>query len=281
MRKCFGLYILVAMPERKTLDYEIFQVNAFAEGPFQGNPAGVCLLTADRGEEFYRTTAARMGLSETAFAYKKENGYRLRWFSPNGTEVDLCGHATLATAFILYDKGRESRKSRILFFTKSGPLTAEADGKLICLNFPAEEIFGINGDIYGIDTALGARSTYTGRTRFDAFIELDSMDRVINLKPDFEKLKSLPGRGIIVTARSTNRKYDFVSRFFCPKLGVNEDPVTGSAHCALGVYWGHLLRKDSLVGYQASCQGGIVRVGLAKDRVILRGAAVEVPVTQI
>jgi PhzF family phenazine biosynthesis protein len=275
------LYILIAMPERNGTDYEIFQVNAFAEGTYTGNPAGVCLLTSERDEEFYRTTAARMGLSETAFVYKKENGYRLRWFSPNGTEVDLCGHATLATAFILYNKGREDKKSTILFFTKSGPLTAEADGKLVCLNFPAEEIFGLNGDVYGIDTALGARSTYTGRTRFDAFIELDSVDTVIKLKPDFEKLKSLPGRGVIVTARAMDRKYDFVSRFFCPKLGMNEDPVTGSAHCALAVYWGHLLRKDSMVGYQASPRGGIVRVGLAKDRVLIRGAAVEVPVTQI
>ncbi len=269
------------MPEGKNSDYEIFQVNAFAEGPYQGNPAGVCLLPAERDETFYRTIAGRMGLSETAFAYKKENGYRLRWFSPNGTEVDLCGHATLAAAFILYGKGREDRKSKIMFFTKSGPLTAEADGKLICLNFPAEEIFGLSGDIYGIDTALGAHSAYAGRTRFDAFIELDSVDRVINLKPDFEKLKSLPGRGMIVTARSRNKQYDFVSRFFCPKLGVNEDPVTGSAHCALGVYWGQVLKKNSLVGYQASARGGIVRVRLIKDRVELRGSAVEVPVTQL
>jgi PhzF family phenazine biosynthesis protein len=268
------------MPRGKNADYELFQVNAFTEGPYLGNPAGVCLLSSEKDEVFYRETAGRMGFSETAFAWKKENGYRLRWFSPNGTEVDLCGHATLATAFILYDKKLEDRKSKISFFTKSGPLTAEADGNLISLNFPAEEIFGFNGESYGIDTVLGAHSTYTGRTRLDAFIELDSANTVINLKPDFEQLKSLPGRGIIVTAGAGNNQYDFVSRFFCPKIGVDEDPVTGSAHCALAVYWGDILKKDSMIGYQASSRGGIVRVTLMGDRVTIRGSAVEVPVTQ-
>ena len=259
-------------------ELHIFQVNAFAEGDYRGNPAGVCLLPAGRDEAFYRETAGVMGLSETAFVYKEGNAYRLRWFTPNGTEVDLCGHATLATASVLFDKGFHDAALPIHFQTRSGILTATSDGDSVSLDFPAEEIIGIDGDTYGIDEALGIKSIYTGKTRFDAFIVVDTEEKVKNLIPDFDKLKLLPGRGVIVTAASTHQEYDFVSRFFGPKLGIDEDPVTGSAHCALGVYWGQVMERDSLVGYQASPEGGIVRVKILGERIQLSGKVREVAV---
>ena len=260
-------------------DTYIFQVNAFAEGAYRGNPAGVCLLPSGRDMAFYRNVAAIMNCTETAFVYEEGNNYHLRWFSPNGTEVDLCGHATLATAGVLFRHGFADTGLSLRFQTKSGMLTAKADGEYIAMDFPAGEIFGIDGNAYGLDEALGIHSTYTGRTRFDAFIEVTGESTVKNMAPDYERLKKLPGRGVIVTARSEHEGYDFVSRFFCPKLGVNEDPVTGSAHCALGVYWGYVLGKESLVGYQASAQGGIVRVKVLGERVMLSGQTKEVPLT--
>jgi PhzF family phenazine biosynthesis protein len=258
---------------------QIFQLNAFAEGPYLGNPAGVCLLPAARNDDYYRNVAGIMGLSETAFVYKEGKAYRLRWFSPNGTEVDLCGHATLAAASVLYRQGYSDTNSPIHFITRSGLLIGTTDGESVNLDFPAEEIAGIDGDKYGIDTALGMRSIYTGKTKFDAFIVLDAEEKVKNLTPDFNRLKRLPGRGVIVTAGSAHEEYDFVSRFFAPKLGIDEDPVTGSAHCALGVYWGYVLGKKSLVGYQASPEGGIVRVTVLRERVLLNGKAKEVAVS--
>jgi PhzF family phenazine biosynthesis protein len=266
------------MSGKEIRNRQIYQVNAFAEGPYRGNPAGVCLLPGEKDADFYRKVAGMMGFSETAFVYKEADGYRLRWFTPNGTEVDLCGHATLGTAYILFSQGYEDTGSTVKFMTRSGLLTAATDGELIRLEFPAEEIIGLDGDAYGLDAALGVRSLYTGRTRYDAFIEVESEDTVKNISPDFVKLKAVPGRGVIVSARSGHDGYDFVSRFFCPKLGIDEDPVTGSAHCALGVYWGHVLQKESLVGYQASAEGGIVRVMVLGEGVLLSGKAIEVPV---
>ena len=258
-------------------DCQLFQVNAFAEGDCRGNPAGVCLLTRPRDETFYRQVAALMSFPETAFAYPENGGYRLRWFSPNGTEVDLCGHATLATASILASRGLMDAGSRLRFFTRSGELLASVDGEDVTLDFPAEDIMGIDGDRYDLDNALGARSLYAGRTRFDAFLEFPSEAIVRGLTPDLALLAAVPGRGVIVTARADGTDYDFVSRFFCPHLGIDEDPVTGSAHCALAVYWGFVLDKTALTGYQASPEGGIVRMVLAGDRVLLSGRTVGVP----
>jgi PhzF family phenazine biosynthesis protein len=265
---------------RAITQLQIYQVNAFAEGVYRGNPAAVCLLPGNRDVSFYRGVACIMDCSETAFVFKEGNDYRLRWFSPNGTEVDLCGHATLAAASIMYDQGLADPSLPVRFQTKSGLLTAALDGDFITLDFPAEEVMGLDGDKYGLDEAMGVRSTYTGRTRFDAFIVVGDEAEVKRLTPDFDRLKQVPGRGVIVTAASSHPKYDFASRFFCPKIGINEDPVTGSAHCALGVYWGYVMGKDTLVGYQASPEGGIVRVKLSGDRVHLSGRtqAVAVPV---
>jgi predicted PhzF superfamily epimerase YddE/YHI9 len=258
-------------------EYELYQLNSFAEGEYLGNPAGVCLLGGSRDEAFYRRVAAVMGLSETAFAYPEGEGYQLRWYTPNGTEVDLCGHATLATAAVLFGRGRVAG-NEVRFNTRSGELIARLSGGDIWLDFPAEEVMGLDGDRFRLDEALGARSVYTGRTRFDAFLEFPSEDVVRGLAPDFGLLKQVPGRGVIVTARAAGDGYDFVSRFFCPKLGMDEDPVTGSAHCALAVYWGYVLGRTSLTGRQVSSRGGIVRTDLEGDRVRLSGRTVEVPV---
>ena len=279
MRKRGDFLILIAMSGMEIAEPQIFQINAFAEGPYLGNPAGVCLLPGERDTVFYQKTAGIMGFSETAFVYKERDAYRLRWFSPNGTEVDLCGHATLATARVLFGRGYNDTSSPIRFSTRSGVLTATMDGDSVNLDFPAEEIAGIDGDAYGIDAALGIKSLYTGKTKYDAFIVLDTEEKVKNLTPDFNRLKRLPGRGVIVTARSTQKEYDFVSRFFAPKLGIDEDPVTGSAHCALGVYWGYVMGKNPLVGYQASPEGGIVRVKVFGERVLLSGKTREIAVS--
>jgi predicted PhzF superfamily epimerase YddE/YHI9 len=259
------------------MDYELFLVNAFAEGDCRGTPAGVCLLPGSRDDEFYEHVAEVMACSETAFAWPEGDGYRLRWFTPNGTEVALCGHATLATASILFERVTDTR---LRFFTLSGELVAEKEDGKIWLDFPVEDIFGLDGDLYRLDEALGARSVYTGRTRFDAFIEFPDEATVRGLTPDFKLLAEVPGRGVIVTAPAEGGDYDFVSRFFCPKLGIDEDPVTGSAHCALAVYWGHVLGRDALTGCQVSREGGIVRTVLAGDRVRLSGGTVKVPVPE-
>ena len=258
-------------------DYELYQMNAFAEGEYLGNPAGVCLLDGPRDEGFYRRVAGVMDLSETAFAYPEGEGYHLRWFTPNGTEVELCGHATLATAAVLFERGR-ALEQEIRFNTLSGELIARLENGDVWLDFPTEEVMGLDGDRFRLDEALGARSVYTGRTRFDAFLEFPSEDIVRGLTPDFGLLNQVPGRGVIVTARAAGGGYDFVSRFFCPKLGMDEDPVTGSAHCALAVYWGYVLGRTSLSGCQVSSRGGIVRTNLDGDRVRLSGRTVEVPV---
>jgi PhzF family phenazine biosynthesis protein len=258
---------------------QIFQVNAFTADGCRGNPAGVCLLPSAEDEVFYRRVAGIMGFSETAFVYPEGSGYRLRWFTPNGTEVDLCGHATLAAASILFRRGFCDIARPVRFQTRSGVLTATASGENIEMDFPAEEIRGFDGDARQLDEALGAHSTYTGMTKFDAFIEVATEGEVRNLAPDFERLKAMPGRGVIVTARSEHEGYDFVSRFFCPKLGMDEDPVTGSAHCALGVYWGDALGKDTLVGYQVSPEGGMVNVKVLGERVIISGKTREIPLS--
>ena len=258
---------------------QIFQVNAFTADDCRGNPAGVCLLPSAEDEAFYRRVAAIMGFSETAFVYREGNGYRLRWFTPNGTEVELCGHATLAAASILFRREYCDISAPIRFQTKSGVLTATANGENIEMDFPAEQVLRLDSDVHLLEEALGIHSTYTGMTRFDAFVEVATEAEVKNLAPDFERLKAMPGRGVIVTARSEHKGYDFVSRFFCPKLGMDEDPVTGSAHCALGVYWGDILGKDSLVGYQVSPEGGIVRVKVRGERVIISWKTREYPLS--
>lgn len=257
----------------------IYIVDAFTDQPFRGNPAAVCLLTAPREEQWMQQVAAEMNLSETAFVVKIENGFDLRWFTPE-SEVDLCGHATLAAAFVLWTKGILQPEQQARFVTKSGVLTVQRelqpDGGWMTMDFPSEPPISVQAPQALIE-GLGLIPRYTGKNRFDYIVEVDAEATVTELRPDWQLLRTLDCRGVIVTAKSAaSDSYQFVSRAFFPNVGVNEDPVTGSAHCALAPYWGKRLRRDELVGYQASARGGIVKVHNAGDRVQLTGQAIMV-----
>ena len=216
--------------------------------------------------------AREMNLAETAFLAPQADGYQLRWFTPT-VEVDLCGHATLASAHALWEEGHLQRDAQARFYTRSGLLTARRIGDWIEMDFPAKpEEASPAPD--GLIEGLGASPKYVGKNVFDYIVELDSEDTLRRLKPNFTLLEKIPVRGVIVTSRAAD--YDFVSRFFAPASGINEDPVTGSAHCCLGPFWGARLNKAEFVAYQASARGGVVRVRLEGDRVLLGGQAVTV-----
>lgn len=254
----------------------IFQVDAFTAAAFRGNPAGVCLLENPAPPEWMQAAAAEMNVAETAFLHPEGAGWRLRWFTPR-VEVDLCGHATLASAHILWETGRLQAEAPALFETRSGRLSARRHGERIELDFPEEPASPAPGE--AVCAALDiepARTRFLGRNRFDWLVDLGDEGLVRELRPDFRRLAALPGRGIIVTARSQDPAFDFVSRFFAPAAGVDEDPVTGSAHCCLAPYWGRLLQKERLIGFQASERGGVVEVVLRSPRVLLLGHAVTV-----
>jgi PhzF family phenazine biosynthesis protein len=252
----------------------IFHVDAFTDKPFKGNPAAVCILPEAFDEEWMQNVAMEMNLSETAFLHQEENGFNLRWFTPT-VEVDLCGHATLASAHVLWESGILKPVEAARFHTRSGLLTAKRKEGWIELDFPAEpeEEAPAPSELV---KAIGVSPKYTGRNRFDYLLEVESEEIVKNITPDFKLLASVPARGIIITSVSGSNKYDFVSRFFAPAVGINEDPVTGSAHCCLGPYWKKRLNKDSFTAYQASSRGGIIRVTVKNDRVLLEGQAVTV-----
>lgn len=251
---------------------KIYQVDAFTEKPFKGNPAAVCVLDKKVEENWMQNVAREMNLSETAFLISNGDGYNLRWFTPN-SEVDLCGHATLASAHILWERGYLSREQEAKFYTKSGLLNAKIDEGWIQLNFPAihEKETGVPEELI---LALGVKPVYVGKNIFDYIVEVENEEIVKNIKPDYTKLLKVPMRGVIVTAKS--KEYDFVSRFFAPEVGIFEDPVTGSAHCCLGPYWMKRLKKDKFIAYQASERGGILRIQIAGDRVLISGKAVTV-----
>jgi len=256
------------------MSLRITQVDAFTDTPFAGNPAAVCLLPAPRDEGWMQSVAREMNLSETAFLVPEADGYALRWFTP-AVEVALCGHATLASAHVLWEDGNLPSDRQARFHTKSGLLTGDRAGAWIDLDFPTkrEEPAPMPA---GLAEALGAAPKYVGRNQFDYLVEVDAEETVRRLRPNHTALASLPVRGVIVTSRADSADYDFVSRFFAPGSGVPEDPVTGSAHCALGPFWQARLGKSELVGYQASARGGVVRVRVAGDRVKLGGKAVTV-----
>ena len=257
-----------------TVALKIFQVDAFTDKPFRGNPAAVCILPEPRDEIWMQQVAREMNLSETAFLHEEEDGFSLRWFTPS-VEVDLCGHATLASGHILWEVGVLSRQQQARFHTRSGLLTAEIRGDEVELNFPATPEEPTTAPP-GLSEALGLVPSYLGRSKFDYFLEVDSEELVRKLTPDFALLRRLPIRGFIVTSSAESAEYDFVSRFFAPAVGVDEDPVTGSAHCCLGPFWSKRSGKNNLVAYQASQRGGIVRVRVEGDRVHLGGKAVTV-----
>lgn len=255
--------------------FRLAQVDAFSDQPFSGNPAAVCLLTRTVSDLWMQKLAKEMNLSETAFLLKADNNsFNLRWFTPT-TEVKLCGHATLASAHILWELGYLNHDELANFSTLSGPLSGRRIGEWIELDFPAEPEHSVQPSA-DLMKALNVPIQYVGKNRFNYLVDVGSEDLVRTINPDLVALKKLPVQGIIVTARSSSQDFDFVSRYFAPNVGVDEDPVTGSAHCCLGPYWAAQLNRSSLVGYQASDRGGIVRVSVNKDRVLLSGKAVTV-----
>ncbi|MCS6813867.1 MAG: PhzF family phenazine biosynthesis protein [Cyanobacteria bacterium] len=257
---------------------QIFQVDAFTSQPFAGNPAAVCLLPELRSDRWLQQVAQEMNLSETAFLVPQADGFNLRWFTPT-VEVDLCGHATLASAHVLWSEGVLPEDCPARFHTRSGLLTATRQGSWIQLDFPLTPVDSamIPPDLpVMLGIPMPSAVIYGGKTRFDYLLAVESATIVQQMIPDFAALQSLPVRGIIVTSRADCPDYDFVSRFFAPRAGINEDPVTGSAHCALAPFWGDRLGKSELVGYQASARGGVVRARVQGDRVLLAGQAVTV-----
>ena len=252
----------------------IVQVDAFTDTPFAGNPAAVCLLPEPRDERWMQNVAQEMNLSETAFLHRREDGFDLRWFTP-AVEVDLCGHATLASAHVLWEDGHLRPDEQARFFTKSGLLTARRDGEWIELDLPveAEEPVEVPADLV---RALAITPKYVGKNRFNYVVEIDSEAAVREVKPDFSLLQTLPVQGVIVTSLSASPDFDFVCRYFAPAAGINEDPVTGSAYCCLGPFWQQRLKKDAFLAQQVSPRGGIVRVRLSGDRVLLGGKAITV-----
>ncbi|MCH2182527.1 MAG: PhzF family phenazine biosynthesis protein [Mariniblastus sp.] len=252
---------------------DIYQVDAFIDPdrPFSGNPAGVCLLKRFPADDWMQSMAAEMNLSETAFVCPGEPHFQLRWFTPT-TEVDLCGHATLAAAHALWAAGQLGDDQPILFQTLSGELRAQQQDGLIELDFPAEPTAVIEPP----DELLAALSLpplTVAQNRMDYLVELADEEQVSQVQIDLEQLGQLPVRGLIVTAQTARAGIDFVSRFFAPAVGVDEDPVTGSAHCGLAPYWGDKLNRQTMNAYQVSPRGGQLTLRREGQRVFLRGAA--------
>ena len=252
----------------------IVQVDAFTARPFTGNPAAVCVLREAPTEQWMRDVAREMNLSETAFLTPRDDGYNLRWFTP-AVEVDLCGHATVASAHVLWEDGHLPEGQQARFHTRSGLLLADRRGDWIELDFPAKIATAAEAPP-DLLSALGVEARSVARNQFDYLVDVESEETLRAMAPDFTALRKLPVRGVIVTARPSSAEFDFVSRFFAPAAGVDEDPVTGSAHCALGPYWAERLGKNEFTAWQASARGGVVRVRLKGDRVILGGQAVTV-----
>lgn len=255
---------------------KIYQVDAFTNEIFKGNVAGVCILENAADEQWMQNVAMEMNLSETAFLYKQNDVFNLRWFTPEA-EVDLCGHATLASAHVLWETGVLDSQYEAVFSTKSGILKARKEGETVLLDFPAE--IESNTELpQDLKVSLGVPILYVGRNRMDYIVEVENEEVVRKIKPNFERMKKIETRGIIVTSRSDSGEYDFVSRFFAPRYGINEDPVTGSAHCCLGPYWKKRLGKDELKAFQASKRGGWLKISVPEDgdRVYIAGRAVTV-----
>jgi PhzF family phenazine biosynthesis protein len=253
---------------------QLYQVDAFTDQIFKGNPAGVCILSASQINEsgLLQNIAAEMNLSETAFITKQGQEYQLRWFTPE-TEVEFCGHATLSAAHILWETGIENKQAVIQFNTLSGKLFARYKNGKVELDFPAFPVEDTPGQA-DINNALGIEPIFTGITRKRYFLEIENFAALKDLSPDFGKLKQIGYTAFIVTCKSDNKEYDFYSRFFAPAVGINEDPVTGSSHSSLAPYWSRKLGKRKLIGYQASRRGGILECELSgSDRVFIRGNA--------
>ncbi len=252
-----------------------FTVDAFTDKMFSGNPAAVCLMENEIDDALMQNIAAEMNLSETAFVKKIKDGFSLRWFTPK-TEVELCGHATLASAHILWQEGILNPDEEAVFYTVfKGKLTARKTGDEIELNFPVNAPVQTEF-IKELEEAIGVRPVRLGVTDHHYLAELNSEEELRNVSPDFDLLEKLEKYGTILTCRSENKEYDFISRFFAPAKGVKEDPVTGSAHCVLTPYWSSKLNRKKLNAYQASERGGKLTVTLEGERVLISGKAVTV-----
>jgi len=252
----------------------IFQVDAFTSEVFKGNPAAVCILSQPEEAVWMQNVAREMNLSETAFVLPRKNGFSLRWFTPQ-VEVDLCGHATLSAAHVLWEAGYVSRNEKISFHTLSGKLIATGQKGWIELDFPSAP--AVPADLSEeILAALGSVPQYILQSGEKWLLEYPEENDIYAISPDFAALKQRKGRGLIVTARSEKPGVDFISRYFAPWVGIDEDPVTGSAHTILGPYWGHKLRKNHLVACQVSARGGLLKVRISADRTYISGQAVTV-----
>lgn len=254
--------------------HRIVQVDAFTSAPFAGNPAAVCVLAEFPETSWMQLVAREMNLSETAFLVRRAEAFDLRWFTPT-MEVDLCGHATLASAHALWADGRLAPDEQARFQTRSGLLTATQQDGWIEMDFPAEPVKAAAAPAELL-AAIGAHPLWTGRNRMDWLIAVPDEAAVRAATPDLRALAAVTERGVMITAPAMDTAHDFVSRFFAPAAGVAEDPVTGSAHCALGPFWAARLGRDELTGFQASTRGGVVRVRVGGDRVQLLGQAVTV-----
>ncbi len=249
-------------------------VDAFTSAAFRGNPAAVYVLDRWPADAWLQAVAREMNQSETAFVVPANSGYELRWLTPT-MEVDLCGHATLASAHVLWTTGIATAESPIAFSTRSGTLTAQQNAGLIELDFPLLTEHEIAAPP-GLTEALGVQPLYVGQSRHDLVVQVQSDNQVREAQVNFSLLEKIPARGVILTAQSSDPTFDFVSRFFAPAAGINEDPVTGSAHCCLADFWRRRLSKDSFRAFQASQRGGVVNVRVAGQRAILGGRAVTI-----
>ena len=253
---------------------KITQVDAFTSKPFGGNPAAVCILESARDEKWMQLVAREMNLSETAFLVREGDGYRLRWFTP-ANEVPLCGHATLASAHVLYEDGIAKHDQHLRFETLSGSLFAKWNDGWIELNFPQLVTVPSDAPQALVDGLKGAKIQFCGKNKQAWLVELESEAAVRSLVPDTSAFKKL-NLDVLVTGKGSTPEFDFVSRYFAPLFDIDEDPVTGSAHCMLAPYWSHRLGKNEFRAFQASARGGFLKVRLEGDRVVLIGQAVTV-----
>lgn len=259
-----------------TVAVNILQVDAFTDRPFAGNPAAVCVLPAAADAGWMQSVAAEMNLSETAFLYPTGKGYQLRWFTP-AAEVDLCGHATLASAHVLWCEGYLALDQEVRFHTRSGLLTATQSAGWITLNFPGQMVEPVTATPDLLKTLKGLQPSYVGAggaAETNYLVEVSSEAQVRSLQPDFALMKTLPVLGVIVTAAADDPLYDFVSRYFVPSVGIDEDPVTGAAHCCLAPYWQAKLGKSTFLARQISARGGTLKLHCQEKRVLISGQAV-------
>jgi PhzF family phenazine biosynthesis protein len=250
----------------------LYVVDAFTNQPFAGNPAAVCALEERADGTWMQLVAREMNHSETAFLHANGDGWNLRWFTP-AVEVDLCGHATLASAFALWETGRLGADEAAKFHTRSGMLTCHKRGDWIEMDFPAKPAKTCTAPAI-LAQALGATYVWAGKANDNYLVEVENETLVRALKPDFNALASFASHGVIITAQCDSTAFDFVSRYFAPAFGVNEDPATGSAHCTLGPYWSAKLCRNELSAFQASTRGGTLRLRVNGERVLLCGQAV-------